>query len=461
MTDLARSLEAIVGPQGLRQGEAVDLLDPGWHPENLLARLYVAPADAGEVAAVLRLCRETGTAVVPQGGRTGLVGATRTRAPEVVLSSARMARILRLDPLERVAVVEAGVTLEALQQAAAAFGLEPGIDLAARGTATIGGMVSTNAGGIQAFRNGVMRHRVLGLEAVLADGTVVDDLTRIVKNATGYDVKQLFIGAEGTLGVVTKVAVKLDPLPAAVVTAMFGLPDTATALGLLNRVLAEGRLNLRAAEGMWQGFALATAAANGLSADAMGLTAPVYLILEAGGFEAGPIAAEFERLFESLCETVPDLAGVIAQSERQRGDIWKLREDTGAIYHLFPAAPSYDVSVPASEIEAYLARVAADLKAFDPTLDPFVFGHLGDGNLHIILNRAGAAVPPDVEAEIDAIVYSDVAARGGAFSAEHGIGLKRRTALARFGDAGKRTVMAALKRALDPDRILNPGKVLE
>ncbi len=439
----------------------MDLLDSGGHPENLLARLYVAPATTEEVAAVLRACRSAGAAVVPQGGRTGLVGATRTKAPEVVLSSARMARILRVDPVERVAVAEAGVTLEALQQAAAAHGLEPGIDLPARGSATIGGMVSTNAGGIQAFRNGVMRHRVLGIEAVLADGTVVNDLTRIVKNATGYDVKQLFIGAEGTLGVVTRVAVRLDPLPATVSTALFGLPDTASALALLNRVLAEGRLALRAAEGMWQGFALATAAANGLSPDIMGLTTPVCLILEAGGAEAAPIEAEFERLFESLAETVPDLTGVIAQSERQRADIWKLREDTGAIYHLFPAAPSYDVSIPASEIEAYLARVLADLRAFDPTLDPFVFGHLGDGNLHIIINRAGADVPADVEAQIDAILYCDVAARGGAFSAEHGIGLKRREALVRFGDAGKRAVMAALKQTLDPSGLLNPGKVLK
>jgi len=460
MSDLATELEAIVGPKGLRRGEEVDLLDTGWHPDNLRARLLVAPATTDEVAAVVRLASARGAAIVPQGGRTGLVGATRTVPEEIILATSRLDRIVRLDPFERVAVVEAGVTLEALQKAAAEHGLEPGIDLPSRGSATIGGMVSTNAGGILAFRNGVMRHRVLGLEGVLADGTRLGDLTRIVKNTTGYDAKQLLIGAEGTLGVVTRIAVRLDPVPPTTVTALFGLPSTQVALAVLARILGEGRLDLRAAEVMWTAYAKATAAANGISDPAIDLDRPLHLLLEAGGAEREPLVAAFEDLFERLIDEGVEVSGVVAQSERQRDEIWRLREDTTAIYRLFPAAPSYDISIPASEIDAYLARFSADLAAFDPSLGFFSFGHLGDGNLHIIMQRPGP-LAPEVEDAIDAIVYGDVESRGGAFSAEHGIGSKRKGALARFADPGKLATMKLLKSVLDPKGILNPGKVLD
>lgn len=460
MTDLATELEAIVGPKGLRRGAEVDLLDTGWHPDNLRARLLVAPATTEEVAAVVALASARGAAIVPQGGRTGLVGASRTLPEQIVLATSRLDRIIRLDPFERVAVVEAGVTLEALQTAAAEYGLEPGIDLPSRGSATIGGMVSTNAGGILAFRNGVMRHRILGLEGVLADGTRLGDLTRIVKNTTGYDAKQLLIGAEGTLGVVTRVAIRLDPVPPVTVTALFGLPSTDVALAVLSRIMGEGRLDLRAAEVMWTAYAKATAAANGINDPAIDLERPLHLLLEAGGAEREPLVAAFEDLFERLIDDGVDVTGVVAQSERQRDEIWRLREDTTAIYRLFPAALSYDVSIPASEIDAYLARFTADLASYDPSLGFFSFGHLGDGNLHIIMQRPGP-LAPEIEDAIDAIVYGDVEARGGAFSAEHGIGSKRKGALARFADPGKLATMKLLKRTLDPKGIMNPGKVVD
>lgn len=459
MNDLADRLEAVVGAKGVRRGGDVDLLDPGWHPDNLRARLLVAPGSPEEVAEVVRLVAAVGGAIVTQGGRTGLVGGSRTGEHEVVLSTARLDRILRLDPIERVAVVEAGVTLEALQRAAAEHGLEPGIDLAARGTATIGGMVSTNAGGILAFRNGVMRHRVLGLEAVLADGTHLGDLTRIVKNTTGYDVKQLLIGAEGTLGVVTRIALRLDPLPKARATALFGLPSTAAALDLLRRALGAGRVDLRAAEVMWRDFARLTAEANGIADASIDLDRPVQLLLEAGGPEEAPLIEAFEDLFGALVEEGVDVSGVVAGSERQRDEIWKLREDTGAVYRRYPAAPSYDVSIPATEIEAWLARFAGDLALHDPDLGFLSFGHLGDGNLHVILKRPGPLDPAEEEA-IDDIVYRDIEGLGGAFSAEHGIGSKRRAALARYADPGKFAAMRLLKAALDPKGLLNPGKVL-
>ena len=198
--ELLDALRAAIGADQVATAEAVALLDVGWHPQNLGAGIVVSPGSTQEVAAVVRLCAQHGVSLVPQAGRTGLVGGSVSEPGQIVLSLLRMNQIEPIDAAERVAVVGGGCTLQALQEAAAAVQLEPGIDLAARGSATLGGMVSTNAGGVMAFRNGVMRHRVLGLEAVLPDGTVFQDLTRVVKNSAGYDLKHLFIGAEGMGG---------------------------------------------------------------------------------------------------------------------------------------------------------------------------------------------------------------------------------------------------------------------
>lgn len=452
-------LAAIVGAANVRSGAAVAALDPGWHPQNLGAGVVVEPGSTAEVAAVVGLCRREGVAVVPQGGRTGLVGGSVSAPGEIVLSLARMDRIERLDPVERVAVVEAGVTLAALQAAAAEHRLEPGIDLAARGSATIGGMASTNAGGVMAFRNGVMRHRIFGLEAVLADGSVYRDLTRVVKTAAGYDLKHLFIGGEGTLGIVTRVAVKLDPMPAATATAIFGLPSVAAVLDLIRLAMDVAVGELRAAEALWRPFIRLTARATGWSDPSLDLDAPVFLILSLGGRDEAALRGAFEALFEAALERHPEATGLVAASGRQEAALWRLREDTDAVYREHPAAPSFDVSLPQSEIAAYLDGVLAGLSAIDPTLEPYVFGHLADGNLHLILNRPGP-LDADLNARVEAVLYRDVAALGGSFSAEHGVGSKRIGPLMATADPGKLALMAAVKRTLDPTNIMNPGKVL-
>ena len=225
---------------------AANVRDDGDHA----AAFRVLPASTSELAAVVVLCRQHGVSIVPEGGRTGLVGGCISRPQQVLLSLGRMADIEAIYPEERVAVVQAGVSLEALQNAAVAYGLEPGIDLPARGTATIGGMVSTNAGGIMAHRYGVMRHRVVGIEAVLADGSIYSDLTRVLKNTAGYDLKHLFIGAEGTLGIVTRVSVRLEPLPEATATVLLGLQSVEACLAAIDLALRTHTGHLRAAEGL-------------------------------------------------------------------------------------------------------------------------------------------------------------------------------------------------------------------
>ena len=452
------ALERAVGSSHLRIGEKVELLDPGWHPDNLKAGIVAAPASVEAVRALVAVCRDHGIGLVPQGGRTGLVGGGISRPGEVVLSTTNLNRI-EIDPVTRIAVVEPGVTLEALQQAARQHGLQPGIDTPSRGSATIGGMVSTNAGGMMAFRNGVMRHQVLGIEAVLADGSVYSDLTRVVKNSAGYDLKHLFIGAEGTLGVVTKVSLKLEPVPRASATALFGLPSIAAVLDIIRRALDTGTGSLRAAEALWQSFFHLTSTAHGFRDAGLDPTHPIYLLLSLGGEEEAPLRAAFEKLFEDALALYPDATGLVAASTRQEQDLWRLREDTDSMYRAYPAAPSYDVSIPLSRVAAYSEQVFAGLQAIDPALTPLVFGHLADGNLHIVLSRPGP-LPPELVRPVEDVLYRDLALAGGSFSAEHGVGTKRIHALLAAADPTKLALMRQIKALLDPTGLFNPGKLL-
>jgi FAD/FMN-containing dehydrogenase len=453
------ALREAIGAANVRTDESVEAIDPGWHPDNLRAGVLVAPNSAAEIAAVLTICRAHGIGVVPHGGRTGLVGGAVSAPGEVVLSTARLNRIVDIDPVARVAVVEAGVTLQALQIAAQAHRLEPGIDIPSRGSATIGGMVCTNAGGIMAFRNGVMRHQVLGLEAVLADGSIYSDLTRVVKNAAGYDLKHLFIGAEGTLGIVSRVALKLDVAPPATVTAFFGLPSVAAVLDVIRMGLESPAGSLRAAEALWQSFFHLTATTQGFADANVDPNMPLYLLLTLGGSDEGAMRDAFEHLFEQAFELYPEMSGVVATSLRQERDLWRLREDTDAIYSAFPGAPSYDVATPLSAVDAYLKCALDGLRAIDSAFHPFVFGHLADGNLHIVLNHTGP-LSPDQAMAVETVLYQDLASFGGSFSAEHGIGAKRIEALRTYADPTKQALMQLVKQAVDAAELFNRGKVL-
>ncbi len=453
-------IRKIVGDENFKDGDAISTIDHGVAPENLGARAVVFPSTTDEVAAVVKCCRANGVPLVTHGGRTGLVGGAISRPGELVLSTARLDRILHISPVERVAVVEAGVTLQALQGAAAEHRLETGIDLPSRGSATLGGMASTNAGGIAAFRFGVMRHRILGLEVVLADGSVYSDLTRVVKNAAGYDLKHLFVGAEGTLGVITRIAVKLEPLPLATATVLFGLPSVDAALGTVRWGLNARYGHLRAAEAIWNAYFRLTSGHHRWSATDYDAGHPVNLLVSLSGAEEDELLSELGRIYEGVIEEHPDASAVIASSVAQEADLWRLREDTDLIYRKHPGAPSYDVSVPLSEVETYLDHSVAGLKAIDASFDPYVFGHLADGNLHIVLNAAASEVSGDKARAVEEVLYRDIFSIGGSFSAEHGIGLKRVGSLSAMSNPVKMALMHRVKDALDAAALLNPGKVL-
>ncbi|MGG6894760.1 MULTISPECIES: FAD-binding oxidoreductase [Rhizobium] len=452
-------IRQIVGAGNLKEGEAIAALDYGVAAGNLGATAVVLPASTEEIAAIVRCALAHRVPIITQGGRTGLVGGGLSSPGQLVLSTSRLNRIVQLSPIERVAVVEAGVTLQSLQAASAEHRLEPGIDLPSRGSATIGGMVSTNAGGISAFRYGVMRHRVLGMEAVLPDGSIYSDLTRVVKNAAGYDLKHLFIGAEGTLGIVTRIALKLEPLPAATATALFGLPSVAAALDVTNSGLAVHHGHLRAAEAIWRSYFQLTSSEHLWSAVDYDPNHPVNLLISLGGGDEEQLQMELAQIYEKVAEKYPEISAVVAASQAQEAQLWRLREDTDLIYRKHAGAPSYDISVPLSEIDSYLRRCLSELHRIDPQFDPYVFGHLADGNLHIVLNASAANMPPEKTAAVEAVLYGGIAAIGGSFSAEHGIGSKRVHSLRETADPTKFAFMKQIRAAIDAASILNPRKV--
>ena len=453
------ALRTLLGPGGLRNTDVAGTLDPGITPGNLDAGVVAFPASVEQVAAVVRLCAGHGIPMVPQGGRTGLAGGAVSAPGQLVVSTARLDRILDLDPLAGTAVVEAGVTLGRLQEAAAEHGLSVGIDLAARDSATLGGMVSTNAGGIEAFRHGTTRQRVLGLQAVLPSGEVMDDRKRVTKANEGYDIKQLLIGAEGTLGIVTAIVFSLVPLQPGQGTALVACPGAAEAVSLFRRLRNATGPDLLAAEILWPDFARITA--RGLGLEALVAFAPgdsVYLLVEVAGDSAEQAADHLERHLADAIEAGEAQDAVLAKNAEERRRMWLIREESWEADKAFPHGFWYDVSVPQGALDGYARALFSSAAGLDPAMKVFLFGHLGDGNMHLTVTTGREM--PELHEAVDAAVFAGLAECGGSFSAEHGIGLEKRAHLARRGDPAKLALMRTIKQALDPLGIMNPGKVI-
>ena len=450
-------LTDIVGRAAVRLAADLRSRDPGIDPENFGANLMVRPAHTLELSRVLAYCHAAHIAVVPQGGRTGLAGGAVSRPGQVIVSLDRMSRIEALDPVSRTVLVGAGVTLAALAAQAAEHGLSPGIDLGARDSATIGGMISTNAGGAAAFRHGTMRDRVLGLEVVLADGSVLSELALVRKRNEGLPVERLFAGAEGTLGVIARATLSLVLADGPAATAMVGLRDLAAGVALADALLRNRSLTLSALELMSANHAATVCR----SCDLKGfddLVAAPYLLLVAGSAASGAAAeAALVAVLETATSSELILDAVVAQNETQRAAMWRMREDW-AVDREYPGGIWFDVSVPLAQLPGYLYSAAARLQRHPAGLSVFVIGHLGDGNVHLTVNAAQPV--SELYEDIAELVTADLAAHGGSFSAEHGIGLEKRATLQRLVSPVKLALMRQLKTALDPQGIMNPGKVL-
>ena len=464
---LLERLAAAVGPEHILTGAADTagfLTDwRGRYTGRALA--VVRPKSAPEVAAVVRACASTGTPIVPQGGNTGQCGGA-TPDPDgsaIVLSLARMNRLRAIDPDNATLTAEAGMTLAAVQQAAADAGMLFPLSLAAEGSATIGGNVSTNAGGTAVLRYGNARELVLGVEVVLADGRVLNALRGLRKDNTGYDLKQLFIGAEGTLGIVTACVLKLFPMPRTRVTALAAVADVAAAVALLR--------TLRAALGdRLVGFELMSALTVDVSRRHLPTLPdplpghPWYALLQVDDCLADvPLVAQVEASLAAALDAGSVRDAVIAQSEREAAGLWLLRENISEAQRRQGPNIKHDISLPVSAVPRFIDEAAAALNAAFPGLRFVTFGHLGDGNLHY--NIAG----PDGEpadrfmanaGAVNRIVHDIVTKMGGSISAEHGIGQLKTGELMRYKSEVELDVMRQIKSTLDPQGILNPGKVL-
>lgn len=458
---LLTALTQALGADAVLSGNAIpDRYAHDWSPSEPVTPLAVLrPGSTAEVARALQLCSEAGVAVIPQGGLTGMVGAAVPSPGAVALSLERMNAIESVDVASATMTVQAGATLQQVQEAAAKHHFCFGVDLGARGSCQIGGMLATNAGGNGVVQFGMMREQALGLEVVLADSTVLPMLRPMLKNNTGYDLKQLFIGAEGTLGIVTRAVLRLHPLPRARVTAMVALPDYDGGLRLLRELQAAFPGAVAAFEVMWEEFfALSLSWLKRQTPFDSGQTHPplAALIDVVGGQQAALEEAMQMALANAMeCGAVTD--AVLAQSSSQARNLWQIRETTGEFpVHLQPI--NFDVSLPILRIGHFVQTCREALSARWRTHRTVFFGHIGDGNLHLTVDAR--SLGPDVdEVEVESLIYRLLQAEDGSISAEHGIGLLKKQFLHLSRTSTELALMRALKNVLDPRGTLNPGKI--
>ncbi len=425
--------------------------------------MVLRPGSVAEVAAILKLANETRTAIVPQGGNTGLVGGQIPHHNEIVLSLTRLDKVREVDAVSNTMTCEAGVTLQHAREAAAAQDrLYPQL-LPSEGTCTIGGNLSTNAGGIAAVAHGVSRSHALGLEVVLADGRVLNNLNKLKKDNTGYDLKNLFIGSEGTLGVITAAVLRLVPRPRSVETAYAGVDDPQAAIDLLN--IAQER-----AAGEVTSFEIM--ARRGIQAvldhfpnirDPLGKIYPWYALIELSSQQRDGLRTTMEDILGTGAEKGLVLDATISESLEQTKGFWLIRELFGEVQRRVGASIKHDISVPVAAIPDFIAQANAAVTKLIPGSLPLPFGHAGDGNIHYNLTQPLGADPEQFLArwdEVNAVVFAIVKKLGGSISAEHGVGVMKRDKLPEYKDAVALDLMRTLKRTLDPNNILNPGKVI-
>lgn len=459
MSDFLAALRAALGDDAVATGDAIpDRFLSDWSgvaPVRPLA--LVRPRSTAEVSATLRLCTQHRVPVVPQGGLTGLAGAAVPALDAIELSLERMHAIESVDAATRTLTAQAGATVQAVQEAAAAQQLQFGVDFGARGSAQIGGALATNAGGNGVLRFGMMREQTLGLEVVLADGTVLPMLRPMQKNNTGYDLKQFFIGAEGTLGVITRALFRLHAAPVARATMLVAVADFDAALALLGRLQARCGAGLAAFELMWRDFIEASMAWQQLR-EPFDQPHALLALVDLDGPDEALLLAALEDVLGQALEAGLVLDAAIAQSQAQAAAFWKYREATAELpAHMHPPV-NFDVSLPMAEIGRFATACRAALDARWPGHTSVFFGHVGDSNLHV--STDASSVGGDVEG-LERLVYDLVRDFDGSISAEHGIGLHKKPYLHVSRTPGELAAMRAVKAALDPLHLLNPGKIFD
>ncbi len=452
------ALGGAVGAEGIAAGDQIPsrYLRDWMLPMSSGAPLaLVRPRSTEEVRACVAICHALTIPIVPQGGLTGLVGGATPIDGCVIVSFERMSGIEAVDGAAATMTVKAGTTLEAVQRAAADADLFCPMDLGARGSCQVGGLIATNAGGNRVIRYGMMRDVVLGLEVVLADATVVSAMNTLIKNNAGLDVKQVFVGSEGMLGLITRAVLRLHPKPGSRCTAFCALPGYSAVIALLRRAKAASAGALSAFEVMWPDFyELVTSRVSGVSRP-LPLGSPVYALIEVLGAEPLSDQARFEEMLAAAEAAGEVTDAVVAQSDADARALWQVRDAPGEFPRVFWPSVAFDVGIPTRDIGGFVEACRGALLARWPSAESIFYGHIGDSNLHLVTKvRDGAQPEHDIEEE----VYGLVREWKGTISAEHGIGLIKQRFLGYSRSTAEIALMRSLKRALDPKNILNPGK---
>lgn len=458
------AIKSILGPKGWKQGQE-DLAPfmhewrDRWHGHTPLVAL---PGDTETVAKLVTYCAQNRIAITPQGGNTGLVGGQIPQG-ELLLSTRRLSRIRALNVRNSTLTLEAGVTLAQARDAAHEAGLLLPISLASEGSATIGGILSTNAGGMEVLRYGTVRDLTLGLEVVTANGEVLSTLKGLRKDNTGYDLKQLFIGAEGTLGIVSAAVLKLFPLPPVRQSAWCALDsvdDAITLLGMARQHTGNALSKFELIPHIGVEYAIKNVPGNRATLDHPG---PWYVLLELEFFKQGTGTDTLEALLDTAMQSGLVKNAVIAQSDTQAAQFLRLRESLSAAQKGEGLALKYDVSVPVSAMSHFIDEASTEVERIAPDCRIFAFGHVGDGNVHFDIVQPRAMAPETFSQKNDSItraVYARVLALGGSISAEHGIGILKKSELCDQKSAVEMRLMRSIKSALDPDNIMNPRVLL-
>ncbi len=427
-----------------------------WDSSPIQAQALIRPKTTEQVSKALKICHQHNQPLVVNGGLTGCVQGAVAGPEEIILSLERMTAIEAIDEIGGTATVQAGAILQTVQETLADKGLLFPLDLGARGTCTIGGNIATNAGGISVLRYGMMRNLVLGLEVVLADGTIMSSMNQMLKNNAGYDLKQLFIGSEGTLGIVTRAVLTIFPQPLSCQSALVAMDTFEQVTSLLHTLRRNLAGTLSAYEVMWGNYFSAVTEEGGhrppLSRDHS-----FYVVLEAQGADPEADEKRFNDLLETVFEQGLIVDAVVPKSETERRQIWDIRENFETIVESQPTY-LYDISLPIKDMAAYIKQVDCALKTRWPQGHCYVLGHIADGNLHLFVKPGQEG---DFHDESDLAVYTPLKAFGGSVSAEHGIGMEKKAWLGHCRSATEINLMEQLKNTLDPKGLLNPQRVLE
>jgi FAD/FMN-containing dehydrogenase len=422
----------------------------------IMAKALVLPESTEDVSAILKICNEHKQAVVPHGGLSGLVNGALTNSEEIAISLEKMNAIQSPDMINQFVEVQAGVILENLHQKVKESGFIFPLDLGAKGSCMIGGNIATNAGGLQALRYGVMRNLVMGLEMVLPDGTIINSLNPVLKNNTGYDLKQLFIGSEGTLGIITRAVLKIVPAPVYSSSGFLAVAHFENAVQLLNKAKHFFADKLISFEILWQPFyQLLTNEASG-NKKVIQDQYPLYVLTEVAGNDMA-IHSLLEEFAEKAMNDQMVLDAVFATSQEDRKQFWRIRENVDYVLAMHNPVFLFDVSLPVSEMKEYVAIVQRDLKKHFDQVNCYVFGHMGDGNLHLMINCGEGNVA--AKEQVEKIVYTPLQNIYSSVSAEHGIGLSKKKWLSFSRSAEEIQLMRSIKKLIDPNNIMNPGKL--